>query len=58
MGIKDIFERSQLFTLAASIKQAPRPLIVNANLWLSALVYAGSAFPVSKYRLSDLETGN
>ncbi|KIW17036.1 hypothetical protein PV08_04227 [Exophiala spinifera] len=47
MGVKEAFGRSPLATYGRRIRDAPREVIFNRNLILSALLYATSAIPAT-----------
>jgi hypothetical protein len=50
MGIKAAFSRSLLANYGKAIRSAPRQVIFNGSLILSAMLYAFAAVPASKFK--------
>lgn len=49
MGVKEVFLRSPLANYGKAIRSAPREVIFNRNVILSAILFAMSAIPASKH---------
>jgi hypothetical protein len=49
MGIKELFLRSPLANYGKAIRSAPREVIFNHDVILSAMLFATSAIPASKH---------
>lgn len=57
MGIKSVFARTKLADYGKAIRTAPREVIFNRRLLLTALLFALGAVPLSEsYRTCHAET--